>query len=325
MKICQLEFVARYIPLTNCTPNANLKRWSTMKEKTIYALGFFDGVHLGHAALLQQCRAMADEMGCKAGVVTFENHPDGLVFGAVPCLINTSIDRERLLRGLYGMDHVICLPFDKAMMTMPWQDFFRLLVEKYGAAGLVCGYDFRFGNRGEGTAALLQAACRETGIPCAVVPEQSIDGVTVSSTHIRSLVEGGQMEQAVKFLGHPHILTGEVVPGRQLGRTIGIPTANLHLPEGVLIPMFGVYCCRAIADGTAYPAVTNVGTRPTVGGHHVTVEPWLLGFEGDLYGRVITLEFYKFLRPEKKFDSLAALQAEIQKNAAQTIEYFEKK
>ena len=295
-----------------------------MREKTIYALGFFDGVHLGHAALLRQCRAMADEMGCKAGVVTFENHPDGLVFGAVPCLINTSADRERLLRDRYGMDCVVSLPFDRALMTLPWQDFFRLLLNKFGAAGLVCGYDFRFGNRGEGTAALLQEACREAGIPCAVVPEQSVDGVTVSSTSIRAMIEDGGMERAVRFLGHPHILTGEVVQGRQLGRTIGIPTANLRLPEGVLIPKFGVYCCRAVIDGSAYPAVTNVGTRPTVEGHHVTVEPWILDFSGDLYGREITLEFYKFLRPEEKFDSLAALQAEIRKNAAQTIEFFEK-
>ena len=296
-----------------------------MKEKTIYALGFFDGVHLGHQALLQRCKEKAEELGCAAGVLTFENHPDGLVLGASPCLINTAADRQRLLRDVFGMDTVISLPFDKEMMTMPWQEFFRMLVEKYQAAGLVCGQDFRFGNRGEGTALLLQKACADAGIVCGVVPEQTLEGTTVSSTHIRRLMEAGEMEQAVAFLGHPHILSGEVVPGRQLGRTIGIPTANLQLPEGVLVPRFGVYCCKVTIDGAAYPAVTNVGTRPTVEGHHVTVEPWILGFEGDLYDREITLEFYKFLRPERKFDSLQALQAEIQKNAAQTVEYFEKK
>ena len=292
--------------------------------ETIYALGFFDGVHLGHQALLKACRALADENGCAAGVVTFGNHPDALVFGTAPGLINTPADRERLLRGAYQMDDVICLPFDREMMRLPWQHFFRLLVEKYHAAGLVCGHDFRFGSRGEGNAALLREACREENIPCIVVPEQTIDGVTVSSTHIRSLIEAGEMEQAVKFLGHPHILTGEVVTGRQLGRTIGIPTANLRLPQGILVPKFGVYCCRALVDGRAYPAVTNVGTRPTVGGHHVTVEPWLLDFEGDLYGRELTLEFYKFLRPERKFDSLEELRTAIQKNALQTREFFEK-
>ena len=296
-----------------------------MREKTIYALGFFDGVHLGHQALLQQCKSMAEEFGCAAGVLTFENHPDGLVFGAAPCLINTAIDRQRLLRNVFGMDTVVSLPFDKEMMSMPWQAFFRMLVEEYRAAGLVCGEDFRFGNRGEGTAALLQKACEDAGIACAIVPEQTLEGTTVSSTHIRTLMETGDMEQAVAFLGHPHVLSGQVVPGKQLGRTIGIPTANLQLPDGVLVPRFGVYCCKAIVDGAVYPAVTNVGTRPTVSGHHATVEPWILGFEGDLYGREIILEFYKFLRPEQKFDSLQALQAEIQKNAAQTLEYFEKK
>ena len=296
-----------------------------MKEKTIYALGFFDGVHVGHQALLRQCKSLAEELDCAAGVVTFENHPDGLVLGTTPCLINTASDREKLLREYYGMDTVVSLPFDKELMTMPWQAFFRMLLEEYRAAGFVCGEDFRFGNRGEGTAKLLLKACVDVGIACTVVPEQTLSGTTVSSTHIRTLVESGDMERAVAFLGHPHILTGHVMPGRQLGRTIGIPTANLHLPEGVLVPRFGVYCCKVRLDGVDYPAVTNVGTRPTVNGHHVTVEPWILGFAGDLYGREITLGFYKFLRPERKFDSLQALQAEIQKNAAQTLEYFEKK
>lgn len=292
------------------------------KEKTIYALGFFDGVHLGHGALLRTCRTMAGEMGCAAGVVTFEGHPEALVRGQAPGLINTPADREKLLRENYRMDTVVSLQFDRALMEMSWQDFFRLLLEKYWAAGFVCGHDFRFGHRGQGTVELLQQACREAGIPCTVVTEQTLDGVTVSSTHIRRLISQGEMEQAVAFLGHPHILTGEVVPGRQLGRTIGIPTANLRLPPEVQAPRFGVYCCRAVVGGQAYPAVTNVGTRPTVGGRHVTVEPWLLGFEGDLYGKELTLEFYKFLRPEQKFHSLEALKAQIRADGEKTRQFF---
>ena len=292
-----------------------------MIEKTIFALGFFDGVHLGHAALLRACRTLAAENGCQAGVVTFSGHPDTLVLGRTPGLINTPGDRERLLRS-QGIGPVIVLPFDKKMMTMPWQDFFCLLLE-FGAAGIVCGSDFRFGYRGEGSAQKLQIACREAGIPCAVVPEQTIDGVRVSSTHIRALLESGEMETAVKFLGHPHIFTGTVVSGRQLGRTIGIPTANLHLPEALLVPRFGVYACKALLDGREYPAVTNIGTRPTVGGHRITVEPWILDFAGDLYGRELTLEFHRFLRPEKKFSSLEQLQEEIRKNAVQTRKFFE--
>jgi riboflavin kinase/FMN adenylyltransferase len=130
------------------------------------------------------------------------------------------------------------------------------------------------------------------------------------------------MEQVTAFLGHPHILTGEVVSGRSLGRTLGTPTANLRIPEGVICPRYGVYACRALVDGKNFAAVTNIGTRPTVSGTHVTVEPWLLDFNGDLYSKELTLQFYKFLRPERKFDSLEELRAEIQKNAAQTRGFF---
>ena len=202
--------------------------------------------------------------------------------------------------------------------------FLELLKEKYGAAGFVCGSDFRFGYRGEGNAVLLKETCEAWGIPCAVVPEQTVNGARVSSTRIRSLIEAGEVEAANKLLGHPHVLSGQVVRGKQLGRTIGIPTANLLLPEGVVCPRFGVYACKAIVDGAEYLAVTNVGVRPTVSGEGVTVEPWLLDFDGDLYGKTLVLHFYSFLRPEKKFDSLDALRREIQKNAQETREFFEK-
>ena len=292
-----------------------------MREKTIYALGFFDGVHLGHKALLRACRATADEIGAKAGVVTFSSHPDALVLGAAPKLISTADDR-RLLLHTAGMDTVVELPFDKKMMSMPWQDFFRLLLEEYHAAGLVCGADFRFGNRGEGTAALLQEACRQVGIPCTVVPEQTLDGITVSSTYIRSLLEQGDIENASRFLGHPYFLSGTVVKGRQLGRTIGIPTANLTFPEGLVLPKLGVYACKTEVDDGSYPCVTNIGTRPTVEGHHITVESWLQEFDGDLYGKNVTVRFYRFLRPEQKFDSLAQLQEQIRQDAEKIKSIF---
>lgn len=288
-----------------------------MTERTVYALGFFDGVHLGHQALLRACRQLAGELGAEAGVLTFSGHPQSLVSGRAPALINTLDDRERLLRQ-YGMTRVLTLPFDEELMHTPWQDFLARLMTQYGAAGLVCGVDFRFGARGAGTAALLEKACVQTGIPCRIVPEQRMDGIRVSSTHIRSLIEAGQMEEAVRFLGHPHILTSTVVAGKQLGRTMGIPTANLTLPEGVLCPKFGVYACKV----GEHLAVTNVGSRPTVGGGDVTVEPWILDFQGDLYGKTITLAFYAFLRPEQKFGDLGRLREEIGKNGEQTREFF---
>lgn len=288
-----------------------------MNERTIYALGFFDGVHLGHQTLLQACVSLAEGADCLAGAVTFVSHPETLVAGKAPKLINRREDRKRLLQR-FGAQTVVELPFDKELMTMHWQDFIRMLREKHGAAGFVCGSDFHFGHKGEGTAELLQQYCDAEGMPCAVVPQKVLEGVRISSTYIRELLESGQMEKAVQFLGHPHILTGEVVAGRKLGRTIGIPTANLQLPEGLVVPKFGVYACKAMFDGEAHLAVTNIGTRPTVGGHHVTVEPWILDFEGDLYGKTLTLAFHSFLRPEQKFDSLDQLQAEIQKNAEKT-------
>lgn len=293
-------------------------------NKTIFALGFFDGVHIGHAALLSACRCLAEEQGLSAGVVTFGTHPDTLVLGKTLGLINTPADRERLLREQFHMETVVTLPFDEQMRAMPWEAFLAMLREQYGAAGFVCGEDFRFGHRGAGNAALLARCCREAGLPCRVIPDQTMDGIRVSSTYIREQLETGDMATAVRFLGHPHILTGRVVHGHALGRKLGIPTANLRLPQGLAVPKFGVYACSCVIDGRRYPAVTNLGTRPTVQGHSITVEPWILDYSGDLYGREITLEFHYFIRPERKFPSLEALQAEIRRNAEETRAYLEK-
>ena len=286
----------------------------------IYALGFFDGVHVGHQALLAQCRSLAGENGLDTGAVTFRSHPDALVFGAPPVLINTPADRERLL-GRY-VRRVVTLPFDRQMQDTPWQDFLALLRREYHAAGFVCGDDFRFGRQGRGNGALLADYCREQGLPWAVVPEQTLEGIRVSSTHIRTLLERGDVSQANRFLGHSHILTGQVVHGQQLGRTLGIPTANLPYPDGLVVPKSGVYATRICIDGISHPAVTNVGTRPTVSGHSRNVESWILDYSGDLYGRELTVEFYQFLRPERKFDSLEQMQQEIHRNARQTRAYF---
>ena len=287
-------------------------------EKRIFALGFFDGVHLGHQALLGQCVELAAQLNMGAAAITFENHPQSLFTTQAPPLLSTAADRRELLKQ-YGIGHIFQFPVTKEVMGKPWDVFLQELL-RFGAAGFVCGYDFRFGHRGEGDAEKLLGFCEQRGMPCIVLPEQDLDGIRISSTYIRRQLETGDMATAVRFLGHPYILTGKVVKGHQLGRKLGFPTANLRLPENLVIPKFGVYACVARVDGKRYPAVTNVGTRPTVSGTGITVEPWILDYSGDLYGQEITLEFYRFLRPEQKFDSLEDLQREIFRNAQQTRE-----
>lgn len=286
-------------------------------DKTIYALGFFDGVHLGHQALLRDCRVLAEKHRAGAGVVTFANHPDALVFGAAPGLINTPQDREHLLRQVYGMDTLVTLPFDHALQDTPWDTFLENLIQTRQAAGFVCGADFRFGRRGEGSAQTMSQFCRDRDLPFSVVPELFLEGVRVSSTYIRGLIEAGDVVRAAKFLGHPYRLTGLVRHGKQLGRTLGFPTANMAFPDSLAKPRFGVYACRARLPEGDFPAVTNLGLRPTVDGQSVTVESWLLDFRGELYGRDLTLEFYDFIRPERKFESLDAMREEIFRNARQ--------
>ncbi len=283
-----------------------------MMKKQIYALGFFDGVHLGHQALLREAAAMAAAHRARPGALTFEQHPMA-AFAACPPLLTGLGDRLALLKG-FGMEEVRVLPATKEYLATPWDAFLEGLVAD-GAAGFVCGEDYRFGHRGAGDAEKLLQFCRDRGLPCTVVGERMLDGIRISSTHIRRLIEAGDMENAARFLGHHHVLTGEVVPGRRLGRTLGFPTANIRIPEGVAVPKWGVYATRCVLDGQTYRAVTNIGSRPTVGGHQVRAESWLLDYQGDLYGREITLEFHKFLRPEQKFDSLESLKAQISRDA----------
>ncbi len=296
------------------------------QAKRVIALGFFDGVHLGHAALLKTAVKRAAELDAVPAALTFDRHPDEVILsGSRTPLINSAADREGLMRRLYGVEEVLFARFDRALMRMDWRDFVTgYLARERGAVHLVAGHDFRFGYRGEGTPQRLKALCAELGLGCDIVPRVELDGVTVSSTYIRSLIAQGEVEEAARFLGHPHVLSGPVIHGRGLGHQMGTPTANLALPEGVLSPAFGVYACRAVLpDGTVRPAVTNVGVRPTVSdAHTVSVEPWILDFGGDLYGRTIRLEFHRQLRPERKFASVEELRAAILQNAAQTRAYF---
>ena len=295
-----------------------------MRERVI-ALGFFDGVHLGHGALLRRAAEEAKKRGCESAVFTFDRPPKEVITG-VPCpLINSPEDRAALVKRLYGIDEMLMVPFDDEMRTTPWDRFVtEILVGRYGAVHLVAGHDHHFGHRNQGSPELLKEKCAELGLGCDIIPAVTIGGVTVSSTHIRKLLEEGDVETARAFLGHPHVLTQTVGHGRQLGRTIGIPTANLVAPPHVLLPRRGVYAAKiTLPDGRAFGGVTNVGVRPTVNnGQDVTVEPWILDFDGDLYGQAIRVEFYRRLRDERKFDSLAALRSQIETDAVKTREAY---
>ena len=296
----------------------------SIKEKVI-ALGFFDGVHLGHAALLRRTVEAAAQRGVTPAVFTFDRPPKEVVTG-VPCpLINSAEDRRELVRRLYGIQEVIMVPFDREMMTTPWDKFVTdILVGRYHAVHLVAGHDHHFGHKNQGSPELLLEKCAELGLGCDIIPKVEVGGITVSSTYIRRLVELGQISRANRFLGHPHTLTGSVRHGRGIGSSRLYPTANLIIPPHVLVPSHGVYVTRAtLPEGASYAAVTNVGTRPTVNnGTDVTVEACLLDFQGDLYGKTLRLEFYQHLRDEIRFDSLEALKAQIAADADATRAYF---
>ena len=295
--------------------------------KRVIALGFFDGVHLGHGALLRRVGELAMQHRAVPAAVTFDTHPENLILKtpAVP-LLSSPLDRAELMRRYYGIQDVIVAHFDERMMHMPWREFVTdYLVAEHGAVHVVAGHDFHFGYKGEGNPERLTQLCRQLGVGCDIVPKVERDHITVSSTYIRTLVAQGEMERANDFLGHPYTLTDTVVHGKKLGTTLGFPTVNLRFQPGVLIPAYGVYATRVwFESGESRLAVTNVGIRPTVDdGDRVTVEGFILDFTGNLYGQTVRMEFYQHLRGERKFDSLAALKEEVMRNADQTRSYFQ--
>ena len=291
-----------------------------MAEKTVIALGFFDGVHIGHGALLRKTVERARELGAAPAAFTFDRAPKEFVTGENVPLLTSVDERKALIRDLYGIEHTIVAPFDNAMMTMPWRDFLeKLLVGRYHAAHLVAGHDYGFGYRNEGTPEILRDWCAAHGLGCDIIPKVELDGVTVSSTHIRALAEAGDMDGAAAFLGHPYALTGTVRHGKHLGTEELFPTVNLMPEPWRVLPRFGVYAVRvALPDGSACAGVTNVGIRPTiVDDNRVTIETYLVDFDGDLYGKELRIEFLRYLRGEHKFDSMKELHRQIEQDIAQ--------
>ena len=297
-----------------------------MATPCVIALGFFDGVHIGHGALLRRTAERAKQLGIEPAVVTFDRPPKEVVTGQPVALINSPQERQDLIRRLYGIQRVIFAPFDQRMMTMPWEDFItEVLIKQYGAAHLVAGHDYHFGHKNQGDPERLQQKCAELRLGCDIIPKVELHGTIVSSTLIRALIEQGDGAPAAAYLGHPHTRRQQVQHGKRLGRTIGIPTINLAIPDHVLTPKRGVYVSRVcLESGKSYPGVTNVGVRPTVSQSGiVSVETFLLGFDGDLYGQTVRLEFFKRLREERPFASLEELKGQIQKDVAASCAYFQ--
>ena len=233
-------------------------------------------------------------------------------------LITSPEDRAELVRRLFGVEEILSLRFDRSLMEMPWDRFLEWVREEFGAVHLVCGHDFTFGWRGEGNPDRLRAKCAALGLGADVIPKVTLDGETVSSTRIRELLLAGQLTEANRLLGHPHVLTDTVRTGYRLGRKLVTPTINMRFGEGVLVPAHGVYAGRLRIEGESVDrwAVTNVGVRPTVSdGEQVSVESYILDYSGNLYGKRVRLEFRDFLRPERKFPDTDALKAQIARDA----------
>ena len=289
-----------------------------MSEATVIALGFFDGVHLGHGALLRKTAERARELGVTPAAFTFDRSPKEFVTGVPVPLLTSAAERAEIIREYYGIGTVFVEPFDRAMMTMPWENFLsELLVGKYHAVHLVAGHDYRFGHKNEGDVEKLRAYCAAHGLGCDVIPRVELDGVTVSSSHIRALLEEGDAARAAAFLGHPFSMEGTVRHGDGIGKKRLFPTANLIPEEHLLVPKRGVYATRAhLPGGETRVGVTNVGVRPTVSEKNsVTVETYLVNYEGDLYGKVLRLDFCAYLRPERRFSSTQELHDMIAHNA----------
>lgn len=292
-------------------------------NKRVIALGFFDGVHLGHQALMKRTTERAAELGARPAVISFDTHPDTLVRGVEVPLLGSVADRKDLIHRIGGIDDIIMIHFDRRFMQMAWDDFLTSVKKDLGAVHLVMGSDFCCGYRGLGTSDRITQWCEEHGLGSDVVPKVDVDGITVSSTYIRELVASGDMESAARFLGHPHTLMDTVGYGYKLGRSIGAPTINTRIPEGVIVPRHGVYATRVWLPEGHKPAVTNVGVRPTFDNdHQLTVESNILDFDGNLYGSQVRLEFLRFLREERRFPSPQALGEQIQKDIAASRAYF---
>lgn len=284
-----------------------------MKERTAVALGYFDGLHIAHRAVLAAALEQKKN-GLVPTVLLFDVPPYEALTGAPVARLMTDTDRENALLAM-GF-RVETLSF-AAVRDLAPEAFVRdILTDRFGCCFVSCGYNYTFGKGGRGTAKTLRDLCETYGLDLSVCGRVQLDGRDVCSSAIRSAVQAGDMETAVAMLGAPLSFAAPVVAGEHRGAGLGAPTANQMLPPGFIVPKTGVYAALAAVEGRVYPAVTDIGTRPTFGGRGVRCETYLMAYAGDLYGKTMRLSLLAFLREERRFPSAEALIAQIALDAA---------
>lgn len=276
--------------------------------------GTFDGVHLGHQKIIHRIREIARKIQGETVLITFWPHPRLVLYPNEHDLrlLSTFEEKANLLRQ-FGIDHLVTIPFTQEFSQLSSEEFIRrVLIDKIQTKKLVIGYDHRFGKNREGSFEYLKEHSSDFGFELEEISRQDVEDIGVSSTKIRKALELGDVKTASNYLGRPYELNGLVVKGQQIGRSIGFPTANIHIPNDYkLIPHDGVYAVEAKVEGILYKAMLNIGNRPTVDGSKKTVEAHLFDFQGDLYNKLITVYFREFIREEKKFESLEALKNQL--------------
>ena len=294
-------------------------------QSMVIALGNFDGIHLGHREIIERAVRKASELGLESGIFTFANHPRNVIMNEeFTKNIIYFEEKARILRQL-GVDHLFNITFDETIMEMTPETFVRELLwkrlhMKYG----FCGFNYRFGSKALGDTEVLQRVGAEVGFEIEVVPPVMIDGQVVSSTLIRNIISEGQVDQCLKYMGRPYSINGEVVVGNKIGQTIGFPTSNLIIDETMVSPANGVYITLCTYHGVTYPSITNVGNKPTIGKYEKNVETHIFGFDKELYGKSIHVEFLVKTRDEIKFDSVEALADQIKRDCLAAKAYFSK-
>lgn len=287
------------------------------------SIGVFDGVHRGHRHLLKQLIAEATGAGYLAGVVTFRNHPASVLRPDFqPCYLSSVEERVRLI-GDTGVDFVAPVTFDEEVSMLSARDFVVRLQRTFRMRGLVVGPDFGLGHKRQGDVKNVTALGAVLGFDVKVVESLEDSGVPVKSTAVREALAQGEIVRAARLLGRNYALTGVVVGGDKLGRTLGFPTANLEATTGMAVPGDGIYAAWALLGGKRFMAATSIGTRPTFGDNDRVIEAFLLDFQGDLYGQDLRLEFVQRLRDQVKFDAVEELTAQVGADVAQTRKILE--